>query len=191
MRKIVILFLIFFTFTFLFSQGNLDSYVKMKDFTRILIPFLGLEGNLPANISTLPEDKIFKAEVSVLINNGLRMFSTVSSENYLTRGFLAEVVYEILKNYKEINLKPATDQREMIKALSEVNIMKYGDVSDFITLRELIRVLNLPIFLKGVKYFYSFPPYLSSSPKSPVYDPYVFYRVIHYPEKEVSKVIPE
>ncbi len=191
MKKLLILiFLSIFSIS-LFSQVGTSNFVKMGNFVRILIPFLGLEGNLPVNISAMKKDMAFKVETTVLSNNGLKMFSNVSQNTYLTRGFLADVVYELLKNYRALNLKPATTQKEKIEALSEVHIMKNGDVGDLITLKELMDVLNLPVFMRGVKYFYSFPPYLGTSPKDPLHDPYIFYRVIHYPEQGVSKILPD
>lgn len=175
---------------FVFPQvpgGQQSTYMTQGAFVEVLIPVLGMENRLPPDLANLPPETAFRLETSLLAANGLPGFSLVAQNQLVTRGFLADVVFELVRRNLGIFAAATSDK---IRLLAERNIMLTGNETDVLTRDEILAVLNQPVLAQAIAAFYSMPPYLGTGVTDSVNDPFGAYRVKNVTEQVLSPILP-
>lgn len=161
--------------------------LSLHRLAEMLIPALSLENKLPKTLVALSPEEACRMECGVLAGNGLPMFTGADCGRCVSRGFLAEVLYELCQRHLQL---PAATPEEKIRILADRGILPAGASADCLTEREAAAALNHPQAAASIDAFVEQRARLGTKPGDPIQDPYATYRLRNVTEGPLSPISP-
>lgn len=161
--------------------------LSLHRLSEMLIPALSLENKLPKTLVALTPDEACRMECGVLAGNGLPMFAGADCGRCVSRGFLADVLYEICRGHLQL---PAAAPAEKIRILADRQILPPGAAADCLTEREAAAALNHPQVAASIEAFVQQRTRLGTKPGDPIQDPYSTYTLRNVTEGTLSPISP-
>lgn len=132
------------------AEGDIITKGKFVD---LLIRVMGLEGELPPGAEKLSADALYGVEVEILAKRGLTQFIGTDCKEKLSRGELANVLYNAVVKVPE----PLTIVQK-IAFLAERGIIRKGNPTEAMRENEVLSALRLPELVVAIVETYMPPP---------------------------------
>ena len=169
------------------AGGGSPGALSLHRLAELLIPALSLENKLPKTLVALTPEEACRMECGVLAGNGLPMFAGADCGRCVSRGFLADVLYELCHRHLQL---PAVTPAEEMQILADRQILPAGAPSDCLTEREAVAALNHPQVSASIDAFVQQRAGLGTKPGDPIQDPYATYRLRNVTEGTLSPISP-
>lgn len=169
------------------AGGSPADALTFHRLAEMLIPALSLESKLPKTLVALTPEEACRMECGVLAGNGLPMFVGADCNRCVSRGFLAEVLYELC--HRQLQL-PAAQPAGKLQLLADRQILPPGAATDCLTEREAVAALNHPQVAASIDAFVQQRARLGTKPGDPIQDPYSTYTLRNVTEGALSPISP-
>jgi hypothetical protein len=133
--------------------GADKSIMTKGKFVDLLISVMGLEGELPPGAEKLSADDLYRVEVEILVKRGLTQFVGTDRRQKLTRGELADILYNAVVKVPE----PLT-VIEKIAFLADRGLIKKGKPGEAMMEDEVLNALRLPELVLAIVETYTPAP---------------------------------
>ena len=130
--------------------------ITRDQLAELLLRTLGLESSLPANMNDLSAADAYAQMVKLLADNGITSFNGTTSDMVVTRGDLAQAIYDAL-SAKDPSMKKGLSQNGIVQLMSDRGLMEIGAVSDMVNEAMLLDALNNPMLLEDIALAYQRP----------------------------------
>lgn len=156
-KTTIILVSLFLAVLLLVSSGKIygakGTLMTKGKFVDVLIRVMGLEGELPPGADKLSADDLYRVEVEILVRRGLVQFVGTDRKEKLTRGELANVLYNAVVKVPE----PLTIIQK-IAFLADRGLIGKGKSGEAMTEEEVLSALRIPELISAIVETYTPPP---------------------------------